>query len=251
MIKGCRTMKNLKVTIEYDGTNYAGWQIQKNAITIQQKIEEALKDLTKEDIKVIGASRTDARVHARAFAANFITESTIPSERFCDALNNILPSDIVILKSQEVPINFHARFNSKGKTYSYTILNRRVRPTIEKNYVYHYKKKLDYEAIVYAAKSFVGTHDFTAFKSNGGSAKTSIRTISNFQVLKKDDKLTFLVTGDGFLYNMVRIMIGTLVKVGSGKIDRDAISQIILSENREKAGPCAPPQGLCLEKVYY
>lgn len=251
LILGCEKVKNVKLVMEYDGTNYSGWQIQKNSITIQQVLEEKIKSVTGEDIKVIGSSRTDAGVHARGFVGNFFTGSKIPADRFRDILNGKLPEDIVILNSCEVDINFNARFLSKGKTYSYTILNSMQRPAINRNYVYHVRKKLDVEAIKNAAKKFIGTYDFSAFKSSGGSAKTSIRTIRGLDVLIVNEYIMVYITGDGFLYNMVRIIMGTLVKVGLHRIDPCEIPKIILSKDRTMSGPCLPASGLCLEKVYY
>lgn len=244
-------MKNVKLTIEYDGTNYSGWQRQNNALTIQQTIEEVLNSITGENQRITGSSRTDAGVHARGFVGNFMTDSPIPSSKFRDVLNSKLPNDIVIIKSEEVEIDFNARFNSKGKTYSYTILNRKQRPAIGRNYVYHFKRDLNIEAMKLAANCFIGTHDFEAFKSSGGNTKTTVRTISDLNIKIDGDSIIFLITGDGFLYNMVRIIVGTIIEVGIGRIRPETIKDIILSKKREKAGPCIPASGLCLEKVYY
>lgn len=244
-------MKNIKLIMEYDGTNYCGWQIQDNAVTIEQIVENALHKITGEKQKVNGSSRTDSGVHARGFVGNFLTDSNIPSDRFRDILNSKLPQDIVIIKSEEVQLDFNARFHSKGKTYSYTILNRQQRPAINRNYVYYYRKKLDINAMEKAAKCFIGTHDFVGFKSNGSITKTTIRTIREINIDVSEDNIIFYITGDGFLYNMVRIMMGTLLQVGTGKKNPENISSIILSKRREEAGPCLPASGLCLEKVYY
>ncbi|ERI95331.1 tRNA pseudouridine synthase A [Clostridiales bacterium oral taxon 876 str. F0540] len=244
-------MRNIKLIIEYDGTNYAGWQRQNNAVTIQQKVEESIVSLTGEKIAVIGSSRTDAGVHARGFCANFFTNSTIPPHKFKDAINSKLSEDIVIIDSEEVSLNFHARYSSTGKRYSYTILNREQPPAIDRRYVYYYKKLLDYESMKNACKYFIGTHDFSAFKSTGSSVKTSIRTINGADLIKAGDKIIFYVEGDGFLYNMVRIMAGTLINVGTGEITPSRISDIINSKDRTKAGKTAPAKGLCLEVVYY
>ncbi|AJA49697.1 tRNA pseudouridine synthase A [Clostridium pasteurianum DSM 525 = ATCC 6013] len=244
-------MKNVKLIIEYDGTNYSGWQIQKNVITVEQVIEKSLNDITGENIKIIGSSRTDAGVHAKGFVGNFFTESKIPCDRFRNILNGKLPKDIVILNSEEVQLSFNSRFDSRGKTYSYTILSTPQRPAIGRNYVYHFRKNLDLGLILEASKEFIGTHDFAAFKSSGGNTKTTVRTISNLEIIKRDDYIIFTITGDGFLYNMVRIIIGTLIEVGLEKISPKNIKTILLSRNRNMAGPCVPPGGLCLEKVYY
>lgn len=244
-------MKNIKLTMEYDGTNYSGWQRQMNSATVQQNLEEAIEKITKDKIHVIGSSRTDAGVHARGFVANFFTESSIPPECIKDAINSKLPKDIVILNSEEVEDSFHSRYSALGKIYSYTILNRLQPTAIERNFVYHYKKELNYEAMQLACTYFVGEHDFSAFRSTGSSVKTSVRNIKKAFLQKKQEKLIFYTEGDGFLYNMVRIMVGTLIDVGSNKIKPYEVLDIINSKDRSKAGKTAPALGLCLEVVYY
>ena len=244
-------MRNIKLTLEYDGTNYLGWQKQKVGITIQGTLEEVIKVLTKEEVEVTGSSRTDAGVHAKGFVANFKTNSKIPSEKFREAINHKLPEDIVILKSEEVEEEFHARYNAMGKTYSYSILNRDVPSAIDRNYLYHVKRRLDVESMKEACQYFIGTHDFSAFKTSGSSVKTTVRTIKELYIEDNDDIIKIYVTGDGFLYNMVRIIVGTLIMVGSNKIKPLEIKNIIASKEREKAGICVPASGLVLEKVYY
>lgn len=244
-------MRNIKLTLEYDGTNYLGWQKQKIGTTIQETLEEAISLLTNEEVEVIGSSRTDAGVHAKGFVANFKTNSKIPSEKFREAINYRLPDDIVILKSEEVEEGFHSRYSAKGKTYSYTILNRDVYSAIGKDYVYHVKRKLDIDNMKEACKYFIGTKDFMAFKSSGSSVKTTVRTISDLHIDVQNDIIKIYVTGDGFLYNMVRIIVGTLIMVGSNKIDSREVENIIESKDRKKAGICVPAIGLVLEKVYY
>lgn len=244
-------MRNIKLTIEYDGTNYAGWQRQKNALSIQQVLEEAVFNLTKEEVEVIGSSRTDAGVHARGFVGNFHSSSNIPGDRFKQAINDKLPSDIVIVESEEVDESFHARFDSKGKKYSYTILNRYVPPAIGRNYVYHYRYIIDVKAMQEAAAYFIGTNDFQAFRSLGSSTKTTVRTITDAEVCRSGDLIKIQVVGNGFLYNMVRIIAGTLLYVGIGKIKPMEIPEILESKDRDKAGSVLPARGLCLEKVYY
>lgn len=244
-------MRNIKLTIEYDGTNYLGWQKQKNGATIQGILEEAIKLLTKEEIELVGSSRTDTGVHAKAFIANFKTNSTIPADKFREAINHKLPEDIVIIKSEEVDINFHSRYDAKGKTYSYSIINRDIYPAIGRNYLYHIKKKLNINSMKEACKYFIGTYDFSAFKSSGSSVKTSIRTIKDLHIDEKNEIIKIYVTGDGFLYNMVRIIVGTLLMVGNNKIKPEEITNIIESKDRQKAGICVPAKGLTLEKVYY
>lgn len=244
-------MRNIKLTLEYDGTNYLGWQKQKVGITIQGTLEEAIKVLTKEEVEVTGSSRTDAGVHAKGFVANFKTNSKIPSEKFREAINHKLPEDIVILKSEEVEEEFHARYNAMGKTYSYSILNRDAPSAIDRNYLYHVKRKLDVESMKEACQYFIGTHDFSAFKTSGSSVKTTVRTIKELYIEDNDDIIKIYVTGDGFLYNMVRIIVGTLIMVGSNKIKPLEVKNIIASKEREKAGICVPSSGLVLEKVHY
>lgn len=244
--------RNIKLIIEYDGTNYSGWHKQKHSITIQQKIEEAIKSITKEDCEVIGSSRTDAGVHARGFVANFITESNIPPNKFKYAINSKLPKDIVIRNSEEVPLEFHSRFDSKGKKYIYTILNREEPPTIERNYVYHFPKKLDVDLMRQGSKFFIGEHEFDSFyKKSGSTVKSTLRNIYYCDVIKRDNLIEFIVIGNGFLYNMVRIMAGTLIEVGIGRIQPKDIQDILLAKDREKAGRSLPPQGLCLYEVLY
>ena len=244
-------MRNIKLIIEFDGTNYCGWQKQKDNITIQGEIEKAISRLTKEEIEIFGSSRTDAGVHARAMVANFKTKSSIPAENFRDAINSKLPKDISIIKSEEADIDFHSRYDSVGKTYCYSIINRRERVSIMRNYCYQVKYSLDLEAMNKACTYFIGEHDFKAFRTLGSSAKTSVRTIKELYIEKKDDRLNIYVTADGFLYNMVRIIVGTLLKVGRGRIKADDLEEIIKSGDRGKAGPCVPSSGLCLEKVYF
>lgn len=244
-------MRNIKLTIEYDGTNYLGWQRQKVGNTIQGTLEEAIRVLTNETVETIGSSRTDAGVHAKGFVANFKTSSKIPADKYREAINHKLPDDIVILKSEEVDEEFHARYNAMGKTYSYSILNREVPSAINRNYVYHVKRRLDIEAMREACNYFIGTHDFVSFKSSGSSVKTTVRTISELYLEEQEDTIKIYVTGDGFLYNMVRIIVGTLIMVGFNKIKPNEIENIIKEKDREKAGICVPAKGLVLEKVYY
>ncbi|NLM59369.1 MAG: tRNA pseudouridine(38-40) synthase TruA [Clostridium sp.] len=244
-------MKNIKLIIEYDGTNYHGWQTQENARTVQDVIEKALEDLTGEKIALIGSSRTDFGVHALGQVANFITNSTIPGDRFCYALNRILPEDIVIRESCEVSLDFHARFQAKGKKYRYIIYNSRFPSAMLRKRAYHVSYNLDAEGMKKAASYFTGTHDFFTFMATGSSVKTTVRTITGVSLEKKDNILEFEICGNGFLYNMVRIIAGTLVEVGMGRIKADDIPDIIKSKDRKKAGRTAPAHGLYLVEVYY
>lgn len=244
-------MRNIKLTIEYDGTRYYGWQRQPIGNTIQQEVEKAISKVIKEYVEVIGSSRTDSGVHAKGYVANFKTNVKMPAEKFRDAINCKLPRDIVIIKSEEVDLDFHARYSSKGKTYCYTILNREYPCAIDKDYVYYYRWKLNVEEMKKECKYFLGTHDFKAFQTPGGSVKTSIRTISDLHIETNVDKIKIYISADGFLYNMVRIIVGTLILVGSNKIKEDFVKNIIESGVRQNAGKCAPANGLCLEKVFY
>ncbi len=244
-------MRNIKLTIEYDGTRYYGWQRQKIGNTIQQEVEKAISKIVKEEIEVIGSSRTDSGVHAKGYVANFKTNAKMPAEKFRDAINCKLPYDIVIIKSEEVDLDFHARYSSKGKTYCYTILNREYPCAIDKDYMYYYRWKLNVDEMKKACKYFWGTHDFKAFQTPGGSVKTSVRTISDLHIETNGDKIKVYISADGFLYNMVRIIVGTLILVGSGKMKESFVKNIIDLGVRQNAGKCAPAKGLCLEKVFY
>jgi len=244
-------VRNIKIIIEYDGTNYAGWQRQKNIMTIQEKVESAIEAITGEKTQITGSSRTDAGVHAKGYTGNFYTDSKIPVEKFTGAINSKLPLDIVILHAFEVPCEFHSRYNSTGKLYSYTIINRYEPVAVGRNYLYHHKVILDIEAMKIAAEYFIGTHDFSAFKNLGSSVKTSVRTITKLEIVKKEDLIKIYIAADGFLYNMVRIIVGALVRVGEGKIKPNEIKDIIVSKERARAGKSVPPGGLCLEEVFY
>ncbi len=244
-------MKNIKLTIQYDGTNYSGWQRQKNAVAVQEKLENAIKKVTGKFSGVIGSGRTDAGVHAREFVCNFFTDSKIPAPNFEMVLNGVLPDDIVVLKSEHVDDNFHARFCSKGKRYVYTVITGDNRPAIGRQYVYYFRRKLNLEKIQMACGYFLGTHDFSAFKKKGGTVRSPIRTISEMTAVQKGKFIKFSVTGNGFLYNMVRIMVGTLLEVGVGRFKPEDVKYILESGDRAKAGEPAPAKGLCLEKVFY
>lgn len=246
-------MQNIKLTIEYDGTNYAGWQKQPNAMTVQEQIEQGLKRLTGETILTTGAGRTDAGVHARGQVVNFQTESTIPPERMHLALNTVLPEDIRCVCSQAVDQSFHARYDAKGKRYRYTIINQPIAPAINRHYLYHVPHQLDINLMKDSAKLFIGTHDFKAFSSVGGSAKTSVRTIYKADVIHKpmDNIIEIRVEGNGFLYNMVRIIVGTIIEIGKGNKPKTVIADMIESGNRQLGGPTTPAHGLCMEKVFY
>ncbi len=245
-------MRNIKLTIEYDGTNYHGWQVQKNALTVQECVEKALAKLLGTETGVVGCSRTDVGVHAYGQVAHFFTNSTIPGEKFSYAINNLLPDDIVIQKSEEVPGDFHSRYSSKGKKYRYLICNSAHQSAIMRNRACHVRPELDFEQMRKAAEHFVGEHDFAAFQATGGQVRSTVREIYSMNVSRKEDNLIEIeVTGNGFLYNMVRIIAGTLIYVGMGKLKQKEIPDIIKSLDRTKAGKTAPAQGLYLMEIYY
>lgn len=244
-------MKNIKLTIEYNGTNYHGWQIQPNADTVQGRMIEAIETLTGEHVKLVGASRTDEGVHALGQVANFLTNTNISPDRFCLALNAHLSNDIVVLRSEEVPNEFNARYNSRGKKYRYIIHNRYIRSALWDMHAYHVKHELNVDIMNTAAKFLMGTHDFSSFRASGGGAKTSVRTIHDVRVIRQDDMVMLEVSGDGFLYNMVRILVGTLVEIGTKNMEPSAMQNILNAKDRRVAGHTAPPQGLYLVEVYY
>ncbi len=245
-------MRNIQIIIEYDGTRYNGWQTQKDGKGIQDILSNAIHQVTKEPVKLNGSGRTDAGVHALGQSANFKTECNIPVEKIPEAINKFLPKDIVVIKSKEVPNDFHARYNVKGKKYMYIVNNSKYRSAVHNNYEYHFNKQLDYKAIKKAAEYFEGTYDFSGFMASGSSVKDTIRTIEKVQVKKREDeRIIFNFTGNGFLYNMVRIMVGTLLDVGVGKIKPEEIIDIIKQKDRSKAGKTVPAQGLYLVEVYY
>lgn len=243
--------KNIKLLIEYDGTNYHGWQKQPNQLTIQQTIEEAIYFITKEKVILSGSGRTDSKVHAYGQVANFHTNSNIPNGNFKYALNNILPKDISIKESSQVELEFHSRYDAIGKEYKYIIYNDKIRSSIIRNYSYHVAYDLNFMNMKKAINEFVGTHDFRAFMFSKSQVQNTIRTIKEATIEKNDKMIEITLRGNGFLYNMVRIITGTLVDIGRGKIDFKDINYIIESKKRENAGHTAPPQGLYLNKVFY
>ena len=245
-------MKRIKLTVAYDGTNYHGWQVQPNAVTIEGKLNEAISELTKETIQVIGASRTDAGVHALGNVAVFDTESRIPGGKFSYALNQRLPDDIVIQQSQEVDKDFHPRYCTCEKTYEYVILNRKFPLPEYRNTAFFYYGDLDIKAMQEATKAFLGEHDFAGFCSAGAQVKTTVRTIYELTVEKKDnDMICIRGRGNGFLYNMVRIIAGTLLEVGKGNIEAKSLENRIAAADRSQAGPTAPARGLKLIRIQY
>ena len=244
-------MRNIMLTLGYDGTEYHGFQRQENAVTIQEIIETAIKKVTGETVSITGCSRTDAGVHAMEYVCNFRTESSVPADKFCFALNSFLPDDVSCMASCEVDMDFHARYSAKSKTYTYTIFNAPHRNPVLCRFAWHYPIKIDIEKMKTAAKAIVGTHDFTAFMASGGQQKTTVKTVNFLNITTDENRIFIEINADGFLYNMVRIIAGTLVYAGVGKLSPEEIPDIIESRDRVRAGITAPPQGLCLKKVFY
>lgn len=244
-------MKNIKLTIAYDGTNYHGWQKQNDTLTIQSVIEEAIYKLTGENVDLIASGRTDANVHAIGQVANFITNSNIFPEKFFVAINSLLNEDIRIISSEEVDIDFNSRFDAKKKTYLYQIYNNKILNPFYRMYSWHIPYELDYSLMEIALKELVGEHDFKAFMSANSNVKSTIRTIYNTSIIKENDLIKIEVTGNGFLYNMVRIIVGTIVEIGNGRRDISCIKQAIELGQRDLLGRTAQPQGLFLKEVKY
>lgn len=244
-------MRRIHLTVEYDGTNYAGWQRQANAMTVQEKIERAVQRLTGEELCVSGASRTDAGVHALGQSAHFDTESRIPADKFSFALNTLLPPDIRIVRSEEVSPDFHARFSGRGKRYRYLIHAAPHAGALNRLTHAHVIYPLDVEKMRREATTLVGTHDFAAFAASGSVVKDTVRTIWRADVEQNGPEICLTVEGNGFLYNMVRIIAGTLIGVGSGKLAPGAFCRAIESRNRLDLGITAPARGLTLMEVFY
>jgi tRNA pseudouridine38-40 synthase len=244
-------MKRVKLTVAYDGTNYCGWQVQPNGVTIEEKLNTALRDLFHEEIKVTGASRTDAGVHSLGNVCVFDTETRMPADKICYALNQRLPDDIVVIDSCEVAADFHPRFAKSRKTYEYRILNRRFPDPTRRLDTHFYHYPLDAAAMQQAAAYLEGEHDFKSFASVHMQSETSVRTIYSCTVQREKDILTIRVTGNGFLYNMVRIIAGTLIKVGAGDIRPEQMRDILAACDRAAAGPTAPARGLTMIGLEY
>ena len=243
--------KRICLTVAYDGTAYCGFQVQKNGRTIEGELNRALKELTGEEIRVTGASRTDAGVHGLCNRAVFDTASRIPGEKFSYALNQRLPEDITIQKSEEVPLDFHPRYCNSTKTYEYKILNRRFDIPVLRLYSHFVYMPLDVEQMRNAAEYLVGEHDFKSFCSARTQVKDTVRTIYSLDVSKRDEMIYIRISGNGFLYNMVRIIVGTLIKVGLGVYPPKHVKEILELCDRNAAGPKAPAKGLTLIGIEY
>ncbi len=241
----------VKLVVAYEGTNYCGWQIQPNGITIEQVLNETLSSLLGEEITVTGASRTDAGVHSLGNVAVFETHTKMPAEKISFALNQRLPEDIVVQESCQVPEDFHPRFSKSRKTYEYRILNCRFRQPLERRTSYFYHYPLNVSAMQKAAAYLVGEHDFTSFASVHAQTNTYVRTIYALDVVREGDMIRIRVQGNGFLYNMVRIIAGTLIQVGAGIKKPEDMESILAGKDRELAGPTAPAHGLTMIGLEY
>ncbi len=244
-------VRNIKLTISYDGTNYHGWQTQLNVPTIQETIENAIEVVTKQKVDLTGSGRTDRGVHALGQVANFISDNKIPEDKIKIALNANLPKDIRIIDSKEVTLNFNSRFDAHDKTYMYQIYNHRVFDPFLRNYSYFVPQILDFEKMKQASKLIIGTHDFKGFMSAGSDIKTTVRTIYDVQLEQNGPLIKLYVTGSGFLYNMVRIIAGTLIDIGKNLNDISCITNALNTLDRTVLGQTAAPEGLFLKEVKY
>jgi len=239
------------VTIAYDGTSYSGWQVQPNGLAVQQVVEEALEQLLKEHVQVRSSGRTDAGVHARAMAASFSTSRDLPLRAFGEGANRFLPADVAIQSARIVPDGFKPITMAHAKRYRYTIINSSVRSPLDRLYSWQVREPLDFAAMDEAAGRFVGNHDFAAFRASNCVAKTTVRRIDSVQIIRDGARITIDVTGGGFLKNMVRVMVGTLVDVGKGRFAPSDIDKLLQGGDRKEAGSTAPACGLCLMEVMY
>jgi len=244
-------MRIIKLTIEYDGTNYAGWQVQENGLGVQQVVEEALAKILATKVRLYSSGRTDAGVHAKGMVATFGTDRDIPLNAFSDGVNCHLPHDIAVKSAEEVAPGFDPRRDARGKHYRYTILNTPRRSPLNRLYTWHFKGSLDLDLMREAARQMMGEKDFAAFRTSGCAARTTVRNVYSVDITRHGDYILIDVRGSGFLRNMVRIMVGTLVQVGEGKISPDSIPRFFEEKYGATAGMTAPAHGLCLMEVFY
>ena len=244
-------MRRIKLVVAYDGTRYCGWQIQPNGVTIEEVLNRALSELLREPIEVIGASRTDSGVHSRGNVAVFDTEGRMAADRICFALNQRLPEDIRVQDSCEVPPDWHPRKQRCVKTYEYKIINRRMELPDRRLYTYFYYYNLDLERMRAAAACLLGEHDFKSFCSAKSQVEDTVRTIYGLDIIREGDEITLRIRGNGFLYNMVRIIAGTLLNVGNGHMEPEEVKRILEAKDRRTAGPTAPAKGLTLVGMEY
>lgn len=244
-------MRNLKVMMAFRGTNYHGYQKQENALTIQEVVESAVSKILNTPTHIYGCSRTDTGVHAEQFCFSFSTEKEIPIRNFVRGINGYLPDDISVLSCEEVSPDFHARYSCRGKTYLYKIHSSESKNPFMTDLALHYRRELNIPLIQEASKHFIGTHDFASFCSNCSEKQSTIRTIYDITIEKNENFVLMLVKGDGFLYNMVRILVGTLLDVNEGRIDMSELDDILKARDRKRAGRTAQAHGLYLHKVFY
>lgn len=244
-------MRNLLLTIKYLGTAYCGWQVQHNAPSVQQTLQDAVERLFGVRENIVGCSRTDSGVHANMYCCNIRTASLLPCDVVVRGLNAHLPEDIAVIDCSEAGFDFHARYDCVGKEYKYIIHNSHIRDPFLNDRCWNFKKHIDADFLHEQAQAFCSTHDFSAFCSAGSSVQSTVRTVKAFSVERESENIIMKVSADGFLYNMVRIMVGTLTDITMGRIQPDTIVKIIASGKRENAGITAPPQGLYLNRVFY
>ncbi|MBQ8531896.1 MAG: tRNA pseudouridine(38-40) synthase TruA [Clostridia bacterium] len=244
-------MKRVLLTIAYDGTDYHGWQVQPNGITVQEVLQKGLCELLGTKTGATGCSRTDSGVHAKQFCCHVDCDDNIPEDAFIRGLSAKLPSDIAVIDCKTVASDFHARYNALGKTYVYNILNSKIKDPFLERYYWRIERELDIDKMNEFCGKIVGKHDFYAFSSSGRTVEDTVRTVKECFVTKRDNKVKLQITADGFLYNMVRIIVGTAVAVSDGKIDPNDTEKILAEKKRENAGITAPAKGLFLEKVIY
>lgn len=240
----------IRLQLSYDGSDFHGWQIQDNAVTVQGELQKAFFEIFKEEIVLFGCSRTDAGVHAKNFVCHADLPTSFPLDKLPFALNALLPRSIAVMSAEEVSDEFHARFSCKGKMYEYRLWNARIRNAFEEKRAGFWPVPLNVENMNQVAKDFIGSHDFAAFMATGSQVKDTVREIYSFDVTSSGNLITFRVSGNGFLYNMVRIMVGTIIYADLGKLDR-SIKEIIASKDRTLAGITMPPQGLYLDEPFY
>ncbi len=244
-------MRRIRIIVAYDGTNYVGWQVQPNGISVQAHLERALNELTDERIRVEGSGRTDSGVHARAQVAHFDTGVRMAADKFAIAMNMHLPPDIRVLYSEECDPTFHARFSAKQKQYAYTVQVGTHADVFSRLYSLHLHVTPDFDAMQQAASTVIGTHDFAAFKCSDSEMENTVRTITLSEWTKNGNLWVYSVTGNGFLYNMVRILVGTMLEIGSGKRPVSDMQKALESKDRKQSGATAPAHGLCLMRVVY
>lgn len=244
-------MRNLLLEISYDGSRYHGWQVQKNAVTVQEVFQDAVEKLFGERLDIKGCSRTDSGVHANSYFVSFKTDKNIENEKVLMALNTYLPKDIAVRSCREVGEDFHPRYSAVSKEYIYKLYNGKIRDPFLNHYAFHYRYPINAEYLNEEAQAYLGAHDYRGFCSSRSDVDDTVRTVKNFEVFREGDTVYFKVEADGFLYNMVRIMVGTLLFVSEGKIKRGELASVIESMDRSRAGKTAPPQGLYLNKVNY